>query len=71
MQLVMAAANSYPDISVILDLLRNGVSPDSIYAFLVKASKLSKLGLRIREKEEKEERRKTMSNESVGDENRG
>lgn len=53
-----------------MDLLRNGVSPDSIYAFLVKASKLSKLGQRIREKEENEEKEKRRQNENLGDERR-
>lgn len=61
-----------PLLSVIVDLLRNGVSPDSIYAFLVKASKRSKLGQRIREKEENEERERLRqrSAQNADDENR-
>ena len=63
--------------SVILDLMRNGVSPDSIYAFLVKASKLSPLGQRVRgseensEKERRKEKTVPPQNENVGDERSG
>jgi hypothetical protein len=51
-----------------MDLLRNGVSPDSIYAFLVKASKLTKLGKKLQAERERQNQANAVSQKDhVGD----